>query len=336
MNGRERFMAIMEHRSETCGFWHGNPHPDSKKTLFEHFAVRDDFELALKLGDDVYWCMPEANRAWTAKAPMFDVLGGRARASLNQGGVFADCEDVAEVERFAWPDASALDFGPTLELLRRTRAHGMATLSGMWCCFYHNTADFFGMENYFTKMHTHPEVVLAVTEKVVDFYLRANDMLYDQADGLIDAFFFGNDFGSQLDLLISPKAFATFVMPFFAKLVDQAKSRGLRVMLHSCGAISRVIPDLIAAGVDGLHPIQARARNMDAGSLERQYGGKIVFMGGLDTQHVITFETPDEVLAECERIRGVFGPNFILSPSHECILPNVPPSNVEAMARARR
>ena len=336
MDGRTRFQLIMEHNSDTCGFWHGNPHPDSLQPLCSTFGVQDDFELALVLQDDVFWCMPEACGAWTHVTPMFDVLGGQQRASLNQDGVFALCEDVAEVEAFPWPDTRHLDFTSTLAMLQRTHSHGLATLSGMWSCFYHVAADFFGMENYFTKMHTHPEVVLAVTEHVADFYMRANDLLYDRAGDLIDSFFFGNDFGSQLDLLISPKMFHTFVMPYFVKFVNQAKQRGYRVMLHSCGAISKVIPDLIAAGVDGLHPIQARARDMDAESLQRSFGGQIVFMGGLDTQQIMPFENAAAVTAECQRLREVFGPNYILSPSHECILPNVPHANVAAMAAAPR
>jgi len=336
MDGRTRFQLVMEHNSDTCGFWHGNPHADSMARLYKHFDVKDDFELALHLHDDVYWCMPESNGVWTGNTSMFDPLGGMVRKSLNQEGVFANCEDIAEIDRYHWPDLNHLDFSNTLSLLRKTRAHDMATLSGMWCCFYHIVADFFGMENYFVKMHTHPELVLAVTDRVVDFYLKANDILFDQAGDLIDSFFFGNDFGSQLDLLISPDMFHRFVMPYFVKFVNQAKQRGYRVMLHSCGAVAKVIPDLIAAGVDGLHPIQALAQHMDADSLQQQFGGKIVFMGGLDTQQVITFDTPEQVLAECERIRDIFGPNFILSPSHECILPNVPPANVAAMAAAKR
>jgi len=181
-------------------------------------------------------------------------------------------------------------------------------------------------------MHTDPAIVDAVTRHIVDFYLEINEKLFKLAGNKIDAFFFGNDFGSQLDLLISPEHFDRFVMPYFREFTNQAHRHSYKVVLHSCGAIDRVIPLLIDAGVDVLHPIQAMAKNMDAQSLVKKYKDKIVFMGGVDTQRILPFGTPDEVRTEVKRLKDLFGPNFIVSPSHESILPGVSPENIVAMA----
>jgi uroporphyrinogen decarboxylase len=134
--------------------------------------------------------------------------------------------------------------------------------------------------------------------------------------------------------MISPGLFDRFILPWFQKLTDQARRRGTQVILHSCGSIHRVIPKLIAAGVNCLHPLQAKAANMDAVTLARDFGGKIAFLGGVDTQGVLNLGTPDEVKAEVRRIKDVLGPCLIVSPSHEAILPDVPPRNVAAMAEA--
>ena len=106
------------------------------------------------------------------------------------------------------------------------------------------------------------------------------------------------------------------------------------MLLHSCGSIERSIPRLIDAGVDALHPIQALAANMDAETLSRKYNGKIVFVGGVDTQHLLPFGTPQEVRDEVRRLRDLFGENYVVSPSHESILPGVSPDNLRAMAEA--
>ena len=76
----------------------------------------------------------------------------------------------------------------------------------------------------------------------MDFFLPSNAGLYEQAGDTIDACFFGNDFGTQLDLLISPEAFREFVFPYFEVLTQQAHAHGYQVVLHSCGSIYRVIP----------------------------------------------------------------------------------------------
>ena len=335
MTGREKFRAIVNHNSETCGFWHGDPNPASIERLYSFFGVSNDFELGLKLGAHCRWVMPEKNHAWTrTDVPMFDVLGGKKRTSLSEAGIFADIDNTAEVEAFPWPDPKYVDFTETLAEIDKTIAAGQAVLSGTWSCFYHNACDFFGMENYFIKMHTDPAVVDAVTRHIVDFYLEINERLFNLAGNRIDAFFFGNDFGSQLDLLISPEHFDRFVMPYFREFTDQAHRHNYNVVLHSCGSIDRVIPRLIDAGVEVLHPIQAMAKDMDAQSLAKKYNGKIIFLGGVDTQRLLPFGTPDEVRAEVRRLKDLFGPNYIVSPSHESILPNVSPENIAAMAEA--
>ena len=333
MTGKERFHAIVAGKSDHCGFWHGDPNPASIKRLYTYFNVQNDFELGLKLGSHCRWVMPEKCHIWTrAGVPMFDVLGGKKRTSLSEEGIFAETDEVAEVEAFDWPDPKYIDFTETLAEIDKTVEAGRAVLSGTWSSFYHVVCDFFGMENYFIKMHTDPAVVDAVTRHVVDFYLEINERLFKAAGNKIDAFFFGNDFGSQLDLLISPEHFDRFVMPYFREFTNHGHRHGYKVVLHSCGAIDRVIPRLIDAGVEVLHPIQAMAKHMDAESLVKKYKGKIVFMGGVDTQRILPFGTPEEVRAEVRRLKDIFGPDFIVSPSHESILPNVSPENITAMA----
>jgi uroporphyrinogen decarboxylase len=332
MTGREHVKAIVKRQASHNGFWHGCPNPASIKKIYAHYNVKDDFELGIKLGADCRWCEPGAFHAWTnPDRPMFDPLDGKKRTSLSMPGVLAETENTADVEKIHWPDIKYIDFTQTIKEIDRTIAAGQAVLSGMWSPFYHNACDFFGMENYFIKMHTDPDVVDAVIRHVVDFYLEANEKLFNLAGDKIDAFFFGNDFGSQLDLLISPEHFDRFVMPYFREFTDQAHRHGYNVVLHSCGSIDRVIPRLIDAGVEVLHPIQAMAKSMDAASLAKKYNGKIVFMGGVDTQRLLPFGTPQEVRDEVRRLKDLFGPNFLVSPSHESILPNVSLENITAM-----
>jgi uroporphyrinogen decarboxylase len=190
------------------------------------------------------------------------------------------------------------------------------------------------MEEYFIKMYTDPEVVLAVTEHIVEYFYQANKLLFEKASQYIDVFFFGNDFGTQLDLLISPAMFEKFVYPGTKRLVDLAKSYDLKVALHSCGSIYKVIPLLIDAGIDVIHPIQAKAANMNAELLMKEFGEKVVFMGGVDTQDLLPFGSEKEVEQEVKRLMKVFGSNYIVSPSHEALLKNVTTKNLLAMARS--
>lgn len=74
--------------------------------------------------------------------------------------------------------------------------------------------------------------------------------------------------------------------------------------------------------------------NMDADTLARDYKGRIAFMGGIDVQQLLIYSTPEQIRADVRRVRRILGPNLIISPSHEAILPNVPPVNVQALIEA--
>jgi uroporphyrinogen decarboxylase len=331
MTSRERVKAIIAGRAaDRCGFWLGNPHPESWPGLNQYFHTSEEEELRRLLQDDFRWIEPSSAYRHPAEKPIFDVQ--RKGKELSIGGYFSDCEDPRRVEEFDWPDPDYLDFS---EILNRLRNSGdIYRASGFWCPFFHDVADFLGMDNYFLKMYTHPEVVHAITGRILAFYLDANRRLFDQAGDLIDGFFFGNDFGTQLDLLISPEMLEEFIFPYFKQLIDLAKSYHKQVLLHSCGSIFKIIPRLIELGVDGLHPLQARAANMQARNLAAQFHGKIAFIGGVDTQELLIHSTPAEIKKEVKRLMEILGPRLIVSPSHEAILPDIPPANIEAMAQA--
>jgi uroporphyrinogen decarboxylase len=316
-----------------CGFWLGKPNRDLWPLLHQHFGTTSDEQLRRKLGDDVRWVCPQSYedgyRQRDGRKPFDTSLDRRKHGSV---GPLADCEDPADVDRYPWPDADDLNFDSCLRDLRD--AGDVYRLSGFWTCFYHNVADLFGMEEYFVKMHTHPAVVDAVTDKVCEFYWSANERFFAAAGDLVDGFFFGNDFGTQQGLICGPRQFDRFIMPWLRKFGEQGHRHGHQVVLHSCGSIHSVVGRLIDAGVDGLHPLQALAANMDAETLARDFKGRIAFLGGIDTQHLLTRGRPGQVRAEVRRVRQLLGPNLIISPSHEALLPNIPPENVEAMAQA--
>jgi uroporphyrinogen decarboxylase len=319
---------------ERCGFWLGNPHPDTWPILHRHFGTSSEEELRRKLGDDVRWICPQfyANAYRDPDGrELFDASLDRSKHSV---APFARCESPAELDAYPWPNPDYLNFDSCLADLRR--AGDVYRLSGFWTCFYHNVADLFGMEEYFVKMHTHPELVDAVTDRVCRFYWEANERFFAAAGDLVDGFFFGNDFGTQKGLLCGPRQFERFIMPWFGRFTEQGHRHGYQVVLHSCGSIHDVIGRLIDAGVDCLHPLQARAANMDADTLARDFKGRIAFLGGIDQQQLLTLGTPAEVRAEVARVKRLLAPNLIVSPSHEAILPNVPPANVAALAEAAR
>jgi uroporphyrinogen decarboxylase len=335
MTSRERVKTIFAgEEPDRCAFWLGMPHPDTWPIYLSYFGVASEEEVRRILQDDFRWICAEFG---SYKHPEGKPLFNAVRVGISEGAapVFADCEDPRQVEDWPdWPNPDYLDFTSVLAALRG--AGDVYRASGMWSCFFHIVADFFGMENYFIKMHTNPEVVDAVTRRVCEFYLEANERFFALAGDEMDAFFFGNDLGTQLDLMVNPEMIERFIMPYTKRLIDQGHAHGYQVMHHCCGAVCKMIPRFIEAGIDALHPLQAKACNMDAETLASNFRGQIAFVGGIDTQDLLVSAGPDEIKSEVRRVKSLLGPNLVVSPSHEALLPNVPPENVVAMAEAAR
>ncbi len=316
MNGRQRIEAMLAGRPvDRCGYWTGHPHPDSLPGLLAHFDCPDTEALYQRLGDDLRW-MP---LWWSPAYPP---------------GLFADCQSPDDIERFAWPDPDTVDFSEQLRQLEA--AEGYYRLGGNPAMFFHWDCFqvFGGMGGYFEKMYTHPAVVHAFTRRINDIYLRLNRRLFEQAHGNMEACKISHDLGTQTGLMMSPAMLEEFVFPYITEQIDLAHEFNLKLLLHCCGSIRPILDRLIALGVDLLHPIQALAAGMDAESL-RPYRERLLFVGGIDVQRLLVHGTPRDIAVEVRRVARVLGP-LVISPSHEAILPDVPPANVEALAQAVR
>lgn len=314
-----------------CGFWIGKPAKETIDLYAAHTGLLDLESIEQLLDDDVRWITPHyANSTYQHPEGVKMRHWKDTNPHGLAGGPLSSVTEVRELDNFEWPDTKYLDFSETIDKLKLTGDY--YRLSGFWSPFYHDLTYMLGTEDLFIKMYTNPEIVEEILNRLCTFYFDANELFYKEAEDLIDGMFFGNDFGSQNDLLIAPDQFEHFFLPWIKRFSEQAHSYGYQSILHSCGSIYRIIDQLIEAGVDCIHPIQSLADNMDAATLAKNFKGKIAFMGGIDTQQLLPFGTPEEVAKETRRVINTLGPNIILGPSHEVLMPNVPYENVMAMS----
>jgi len=334
MTSRERIRGIIARQAtDRCGFWLGNPHPDTLPIYHSYFGTSTLEDLHRLLGSDFRWITPQ-DMETTYRHPegkgLFDAW--KHKRSLGEPGPLAGSETIREVESHDWPRHEYLHFDEALSKL--ANAGEVYRASGFWAPFFHDVMDLFGVEEFMIKLHTHPAIVEAAFERVCGFYLEANERFFRVAGGQMDGYFFGNDFGTQRELIISPTHFDHFILPWLVKFAQLAHRHGYQVLLHSCGSIHHVISRLSDAGVQCLHPLQARALHMDAVTLARDFGERIAFFGGIDTQEILVHGPVDRIKDDVRRVRDLLGPHLIISPSHEALLPNVPPEHVAAMAEA--
>ena len=342
MNSIERFYATIDRKPvDRPACWLGDPTPAAAEKLCEYYQVADVKELKKICGDDFYaveipYHSPTCNAIfaafdWYMNGSNVDV----EHRTLTADGCFCDCEDVEDAEaiNFPWPDPEKY-IDPELCRQLVDEAPADKTVMGMmWACHFQDTCAAFGMQTALMNMVAEPELVHYVDDHIVAFYEKALRIFLEATKGKVHAILIGDDIGSQRSLMISPKLVAEFVIPGAKKLIDIAHSYGVKVLYHSCGSIVEAIPQLIEAGVDIIHPIQALAVGMQPENLKAKFAGQVAFCGGVDTQELLPNGTTEQVRAKVKELREIFPTGLIISPSHEAVQADVPPQNIEAMFR---
>ncbi|HID90965.1 TPA: methyltransferase, partial [Candidatus Bathyarchaeota archaeon] len=151
--------------------------------------------------------------------------------------------------------------------------------------------------------------------------------------GYVSIVGFGDDLGTQTGPQVSPRTYRDMLRHHHEALFGYVKRHSrLFVFLHSCGSIYELIPDLIDAGVDILNPVQISARGMEPERLKKSFGEQITFWGGgVDTQRVFAFASPEAVAGHVRENVRVFAPGggYVFNQVHN-IQAKVPPENVVA------
>lgn len=192
----------------------------------------------------------------------------------------------------------------------------------------------FRMDKYLLDMTMSPDKIIKFSEKLCEIHLKNLEKWMSAVGEYIDIVLFGDDLGSQCAPLMSVDMYRRYYKPFHSALWKRAKQlANVKTMLHCCGSVKSLLPDLIDAGIDAINPVQISADNMDAKDLKDNFGKDIVLWGGgCDTQHVLARASVDEVKEHVRRQLDVLSPSggFVFQQVHN-ILANVPPENIIAM-----
>lgn len=268
-----------------------------------------------------------------------DIWGAHRKQVANASGSYdefashplAGAADLAAVEAHRWPEPSWWDFSgleAAIDAQDPGRDHHIRWRVGS---VWETAWSLVGFAEFQVLLYDQPEVADAILGRIADVHAANLQAVLERCPQRIDMVYLFDDLASQQSLLISPKTYDRFVRPHHQRLIDLAHAHGKPFMLHSCGALGRILPTLVAMGLDVLNPIQASANGMDPIALQRDYGGRLCFHGAIDVQGFLPRATPDEVRALVRRLEGAFaGGGWIKAGSHH-IQSDTPVENVLAM-----
>lgn len=196
-----------------------------------------------------------------------------------------------------------------------------------WRLFHEKLWTFRGMENLMMDYYDNMEGLKKLGRKLLEFYKSIVDQF---AQIGCDAIFTSDDLGHQTGPMMSPAVFHELFFPLYQEFADYVHKKGMKLFLHSCGDNTLLMPDLIASGVDVLHPVQKGCMDME--KTAKAFGEQISFLAGMDVQHILVQGTPEDVREEIRFMKRAFdtGHGGLLLAMGNGILGNTPLENIKA------
>ncbi len=245
---------------------------------------------------------------------------------------------IADIEQYAWPDPEAAHRVAGLKE-RARKVHEETDYAVVLSVGHSSLAPsqrLRGFAEFMEDLALQPALAEALLEHVTDVTVRSTQAILQEAGEFVDVVSFSDDLGFQDRAYCSKKMFQRQVKPYLARCVEAIHDNtDAKAVMHSDGAISDLIPDLIDIGVDAINPVQTTAWNMDAARLKAEFGSKIGFWGAVDTQHALPFGTPEEVREDVKTKIEILGPGggFVITSCHT-IREEVPAENTRALYEA--
>ncbi len=243
---------------------------------------------------------------------------------------------IGDLERYDWPDPSDPErVKGVAEEARYWYDHSTYALlgPGIACSLFEQCWYLRGFEQFLLDLMVDKEFAHALLRKVLNIRKIMYGKFLENAGKYLDVIYVADDIAMQSGPMMSLDLFREMIKPYYEEYFGFLKSRTeAKLFYHCCGGIEPFLKDLIDIGCDILNPVQTAAAGMDPIQLKETYGDKIVFWGGVDTQHILPNGTTKEIQEATVKMIDIMGAGggYVLSAVHN-IQPDTPPENIMTM-----
>ncbi len=209
---------------------------------------------------------------------------------------------LADLESFPWPDPQTVDIAH-FDTAARVMPPGMGIITGVGGIFT-RTWMLMGYENFCLSLTDNPELVARFAAQVGQIQVAVLRRLIRLPR--VVAVWYGDDLAYTEGLMVSPKVLRKYFFPWIEELSRIAHDAGMPFIMHTDGNVWAVLDDLIALGLNALHPIEPKA--MDIYELKRRHGQQLALFGNIDLGYTLVAGegTPQAIRAEVrQRIKDL-------------------------------
>ena len=235
------------------------------------------------------------------------------------------------------------------DVCQKARATGKVVVAGLGGTGLGDIAHIPGMKlknpkgirdiaEWYMSLILRPDYIRTMFDKQTEIAVENLRRLHEVIGNKIDVVYVcGTDFGTQDSTFCAPGQFDDLWMPYYQRVNKWIhENTTWKTFKHSCGAVEGFMSRFIEAGFDIINPVQISAKGMDPAHLKKTYGKDIVFWGGgIDTQSVLPYASPEEIRGSVLRLCEIFAKDggYVFNTVHN-IQANVPVENIVAMIDA--
>lgn len=219
-------------------------------------------------------------------------------------------EDLAAMKDFPWPDGDdPLRYAKVPQRLAELQADPKR------CRKYIRTDIFMILWERMHSLHGFADCMMdladdrpeihELADRILAFDIAKVRNMHRLCGKAIQGFIFSEDWGTELDLQISPQLWRRFFLPRYKKLFGVIHECGWHVWMHSCGKINKAIPMLIEVGLDVINMQQPQTNGIE--EIGGAFAGKICFETLCDIQKTLPTGDPSRIEAEAEALLRHWG-----------------------------
>jgi len=243
-----------------------------------------------------------------------------------------NAKSLSQLQAYRVPDQSDWLTDPMAGQVRQAHAAGRVANCSIGH-MYETAWQIRGYEEFLIDMMERPAWAQCLLDKLM--YRNLSRAKAGAAAG-VDYIGCGDDVANQKAMMFSVPMWRKFMLARWSRVWSAARQikPDVHIWYHSDGNIAAIIPELMAAGVTVLNPVQPEC--MDPVEVRARYP-TLNLHGTIGTQSTMPFATPEEVGRTVrQRIEscGASG-RLILAPTH-VLEPEVPIENFEAYVEAAR
>jgi len=182
----------------------------------------------------------------------------------------------ADLENYVFPTPDQISYD-RIARAKETLPPGMGIV-GQYGDIFTMTWEMMGFEAFSMAVYEEPDLVNDLNQKLGEIVLAMFKAM--AADPAVDALWYSDDIAYATGLMVSPATLRRYFFPWLKEIGNLARAAGKPLIFHSDGILYDVMDEIIACGVDALHPVEPKA--MDLGEVKARYGDRLCLIGHVD------------------------------------------------------